>query len=68
MNIDSFKYIELNSNDPVEDYFVKMQALDEIEWDSYIEKDVDLYKEVLSRRSALIAEAESKEIFKGRSI
>lgn len=68
MSISSFKYTELNSSDPVEDFFVKMQALDEIERDSYTEKDVDLYKEVLARRSALIAEAEFKGIFRGRSI
>lgn len=68
MSVSSFKYTELNSGNPVEDFFVKMQALDEIEQDSYTEKDVDLYREVLFRRSALIAEAESKGIFKGRSI
>ena len=67
MTISSFKYTELNPRDPVGDYFVKLSVLDEIEKDYYTKQDKDLYQEVLSRRSALIAEAELKGIFKGRS-
>lgn len=68
MSASSFKYTELNPSDPLGDFFVKMQTLDEIERDSHTKQDVDLYREVLNRRSALIAEAEVKGIFKGRSI
>ncbi len=67
MNIGSFKYTELNPSDPVGDFFVKMQVLDEIIADPCSKKDAELLKEVSNRRAALVAEAEFKGIFRGRS-
>lgn len=68
MSVSSFKYTSLNSNNPLEDYYVRLTALDCILMDPESRKDPEVMQEVVQRKAALEAEAIAKGILKGRSI